>query len=658
MFLKLVVRFCFVANMVLYNFKGIQTVPTAKEFIDVILNKVRRGTPSVVHAGFHIQRVRQFYMRKVKHLQTDIHNRTSRMLEQFPILDNIHPFYADLLNVLYDRDHFKLALGQVSASRSIVDNIGKDYVKLIKHATTPYQCKQLKRACFGKMCAVIKKLGSSLAYLEEVRRHMSRLPSIDPNERTLLICGYPNVGKSSFINSITRANVDVQNYAFTTKSLYVGHTDFNYSRWQIIDTPGILDHPLEERNTIEMVSITALAHLRAAILFLVDISEACGYTIEQQLDLFNSIRPLFANKPLVLVLNKIDTRPLSALSAEENKLLHDFQQQRGVTMVSMSALTKDGIMEVKQKACELLMQHRQPALLSSKKVQDNMNRLRVAQPRRRDNKARESFVPEGFVARKEDRMQQDPDLMEEEIEDLQKPEWMQGFHSTTVQKKKYILDNEDWKLDIVPEIMDGQNIADWNSEDILARLDELEREEDALLQEIDMNPDDDAMDDDLTDEQKAAVRVIREKKILNKQNHKFKQVLNHASLDRRGRPNNVDKFEDHLIELGLDPTRAVTRARAKSLERGRTRKRGIDDVDQDVMDVDKNKRVRSRSRSTTRDQSLKDETVKKYVEKLTKHGLKTFSKDGRRGESDRHHYTWRPKHLYTGKRGIGSNDRR
>ena len=46
--------------------------------------------------------------------------------------------------------------------------------------------------------------------------------------------------------------MEVQPYAFTTKSLYVGHTDYKYLRWQVIDTPGILDRPLEERNTIEM----------------------------------------------------------------------------------------------------------------------------------------------------------------------------------------------------------------------------------------------------------------------------------------------------------------------------------------------------------------------------------------------------------------------
>jgi nucleolar GTP-binding protein len=74
---------------------------------------------------------------------------------------------------------------------------------------------------------------------------LSRLPSIDPNTRTLIVTGFPNVGKSSFMNNVTRADVEVQPYAFTTKSLFVGHTDYNYLRWQVIDTPGILDHPLE-----------------------------------------------------------------------------------------------------------------------------------------------------------------------------------------------------------------------------------------------------------------------------------------------------------------------------------------------------------------------------------------------------------------------------
>jgi nucleolar GTP-binding protein len=75
------------------------------------------------------------------------------------------------------------------------------------------------------------------------------------------------------MNLVTQADVDVQPYAFTTCSLFLGHMDYKYSKWQVIDTPGILDHSLEERNTIEMTAITALAHIPATILFILDISE-------------------------------------------------------------------------------------------------------------------------------------------------------------------------------------------------------------------------------------------------------------------------------------------------------------------------------------------------------------------------------------------------
>lgn len=54
-----------------------------------------------------------------------------------------------------------------------------------------------------------------------------------------------------------------------------------------MDTPGILDHPLEERNTIEMQAVTALAHLQCCVLYFIDISERCGYTIKEQVCIFD-----------------------------------------------------------------------------------------------------------------------------------------------------------------------------------------------------------------------------------------------------------------------------------------------------------------------------------------------------------------------------------
>lgn len=78
------------------------------------------------------------------------------------------------------------------------------------------------------MCMILKQIAPSLTYMEHLRQHMVILLLIDPNTRAILICEYPNVGKSSFIDQITWADVYVQPYAFTMESLFVGHTDYKY----------------------------------------------------------------------------------------------------------------------------------------------------------------------------------------------------------------------------------------------------------------------------------------------------------------------------------------------------------------------------------------------------------------------------------------------
>ena len=90
--------------MVVYNFKKIQPIPPANEFIDIILTRTQRKTPTVIHPGYKIQRIRAFYMRKVKFTEQTINEKLSAMLQDFPRLDDIHPFYADLMNILYDRE--------------------------------------------------------------------------------------------------------------------------------------------------------------------------------------------------------------------------------------------------------------------------------------------------------------------------------------------------------------------------------------------------------------------------------------------------------------------------------------------------------------------------------------------------------------------------
>ena len=71
----------------LYNFKKIEPVPTAADFIDIILSKTQRKTPTVIRKNYNIGRIRQFYMRKVKYTQDSFEEKFKNILDEFPKLD-------------------------------------------------------------------------------------------------------------------------------------------------------------------------------------------------------------------------------------------------------------------------------------------------------------------------------------------------------------------------------------------------------------------------------------------------------------------------------------------------------------------------------------------------------------------------------------------
>ncbi|CAN0916697.1 Nucleolar GTP-binding protein 1 [Linum grandiflorum] len=673
--------------MVQYNFKKITMVPNGKDFVDIILSRTQRQTPTVVHKGYAISRLRQFYMRKVKYTQTNFHEKLSTIVDDFPRLDDIHPFYGDLLHVLYNKDHYKLALGQINTARNLISRIAKDYLKLLKYGDSLYRCKCMKVAALGRMCTVIKRIGPSLAYLEQVRQHMSRLPSIDPNTRTILICGYPNVGKSSFMNKITRADVDVQSYAFTTKSLFVGHTDYKYLRYQVIDTPGILDRPFEDRNIIEMCSITALAHLRAAVLFFLDLSGSCGYTIAQQAALFHSIKSLFMNKPLTIVCNKADLQTLEGLTEEDRKLVMDMKAEALKTLVgqggeaaddsslllTMSTLTDEGVMAVKNAACERLLDQRVELKMKSKKINDCLNRFHVAMPKPRDQKERPACIPQAVLeAQKKEAEQKEKRKTEK---DLEEENGGAGVYSASL-RKHHILANEEWKEDILPEFLDGHNVYDFVDPDILYRLEELEREE-GIRQAEEENQEEFEIDgEELTPEEKEALSKIRRKKNSLIQEHRLKKTTaqNNPIVPRKfdkDRKFTSQRMGRQLASVGIDPSRAIERSRSRSVARvGRKRERSVGAEGDDAMDVDASnkKKLRLRSRSSSRmtraitdvvpGDGYKDSAQKSKAIAIARSAVKKRNKNARRGEADRVIPTLRPKHLFSGKRGMGKTDRR
>jgi nucleolar GTP-binding protein len=636
-------------------------VPTSQEFLDIVLSRTQRRLPTQIRAGFKISRIRAFYTRKVKYTAETFNEKLSAILDTFPRLQDIHPFHSALMNTLYDADHFRIALGQLSTAKHLIEQVARDYVRLIKYAQSLFQCKQLKRAGLGRMATITKRLKGSLEYLEQVRQHLGRLPSIDPNTRTLLICGYPNVGKSSFLKSVTRADVDVQPYAFTTKSLYVGHFDYKYLRFQAIDTPGILDHPLEEMNTIEMQSITAIAHLRSAVLYFVDLSEQCGYTVEAQVKLFHSIKPLFANKIVFLVVNKIDAMRPEDLEPEKQALLETITKSGEVEMLKLSCHTEEGVMDVRNVACDRLLAVRVEQKLknaigsaASQEAVNILNRIHVSRPL--SGVEPQPFIPDA-VLNKMKYDSNDPDRPKLE-RDIEAENGGAGVYNVNL-KKNYILENDEWKQDKIPEIFNGRNVYDFIDPDIEAKLAALEEEEEQLEASGYYNESEDIEDEEEVDIREKAEYIREQQQLIKNAARSKKALKNRAIIPRPQTTKKLSDMEAHLDKLGLDHTTISERARSKS--RGRRRE---EDNDADMMDVDGNsanraqsvarqnkqkaiEKAKARARSMNRREDGTGESTgaRSQAEKMAKLNQKKMNRMARQGEADRHQTASIAKHL-------------
>ncbi|GAB7355879.1 hypothetical protein MBLNU459_g6533t1 [Dothideomycetes sp. NU459] len=653
------------------TWKDIAPVPTSQEFLDIVLSRTQRRLPTQIRAGFKITRIRSFYIRKVKYTSETFTEKLTAILDGFPRLQDIHPFHKDLLNTLYDADHFRIALGQLSTAKHLIETVARDYIRLLKYGQSLFQCKQLKRAALGRMATICKRMKDPLLYLEQVRQHLGRLPAIDPNTRTLLICGYPNVGKSSFLKNISRADVDVQPYAFTTKSLFVGHFDYKMLRFQAIDTPGILDHPLEEMNTIEMQSITAIAHLRSAIMYFMDLSEQCGYSVAAQMQLFKSIKPLFANKLVFVVINKIDVMRPEDLDPATQQELQDLVKSDNVELLQLSCTTTEGLMNVRNAACDRLLAERNAQKLKAGtnssgevtgRLGDVLRRIHVAQPL--GGVVRESFIPDA-AKNKMKYDKSDPDRIKL-MRDIEEENGGAGVYNINL-KEKWMLENPDWKSDKMPEMLDGKNVYDYVDPDIEAKLAALEEEEARLETEGYY----DKSEDELEDVDDANIRykaeLIREKRQLIRNEAKMRKSLkNRAVIPRSKKAVQLEKMNSGLEALGYDTSAIAARARSASRpSRGRNAA-PADAADADAMDVDDKptdrkrsisramSRTRSVSRMNRREDGVTDETARDKAERLAKLGQKKMNRMARQGEGDRHSTASLSKWLVAGKRGMGS----
>jgi len=166
------------------------------------------------------------------------------------------------------------------------------------------------------------------------------------------IIGFPNVGKSSLISSISGKRAKVADYPFTTIVPNLGVVDVDGKhQFVAVDVPGLIQGAHEGKGLGDRF----LRHVERTVAFIhmIDLAPMEDRDPVQDFEAINheleSFNPQLAKRPQIVVGNKID-----AVSDEDVADVQERFRERGIELVPISVATGKGTRRLVQRAFYLL----------------------------------------------------------------------------------------------------------------------------------------------------------------------------------------------------------------------------------------------------------------------------------------------------------------
>ena len=167
------------------------------------------------------------------------------------------------------------------------------------------------------------------------------------------LLGFPNVGKSTFLSTVTDARPKIANYEFTTLEPNLGVVKSkNGESFVIADIPGIIEGASEGVG----LGLQFLRHVERTrlLLHLIDVSGVSGRNPEQDFNTINEELKKYSEKlagrKQIIVATKIDTMQ----DPELLKQLEDLAKQKEMEFYKISSVTGEGIEDLLNHVSEVL----------------------------------------------------------------------------------------------------------------------------------------------------------------------------------------------------------------------------------------------------------------------------------------------------------------
>lgn len=327
----------------------VPTIRTPAELLDRALGRAARIVKADRDSFY---RVRKTTLARIESATDRLVTTLQGYVRAFPNLDRVSTYERELIDLVLGVRALQRALSRLEGASETVRELGRRGAADAKRSSKREALVENHRRVVGRVSSVVRDLREPLEFLAHARAVLQKVPDVTPDDPTLVLAGYPNVGKSSLLARLSRARPEIAPYPFTTKQIEIGHfwwpegPRHRARRYQLIDTPGLLEKPPAQRTKIERQAALALAYLADVILFVLDPSEACGYPLPDQRRLLEALREEFRGLPFVVVDTKSDLR------------------RRPDAELFVSAETGEGLPELKRRIVDAVPADRFEALLA------------------------------------------------------------------------------------------------------------------------------------------------------------------------------------------------------------------------------------------------------------------------------------------------------
>ena len=278
------------------NFEKLSPVESSKVLLDIAFRKAREKERQKKLEGSWLQIIKKKESLKLDIIKDDLVSKLEKIISQFPQTEVLAEFYIKLMKLTLEFSELKRSLGAVNWASKRIRMLHKEYIGKINRTPEQARIRSESTEFYGRISSTLKQIDPNLKYLEESRKIMKTYPDIK-DMFTVCIYGFPNVGKSTLLNKLSSTKAKTAAYAFTTKTINAGYMTVEGIKLQVLDLPGTLARP-EKMNPIEMQAELVLEELAKVVIFVFDLSNTSGYTVEKQIQLFKKMKD---KNPLVYV---------------------------------------------------------------------------------------------------------------------------------------------------------------------------------------------------------------------------------------------------------------------------------------------------------------------------------------------------------------------